>query len=165
MEEYDLAAFTLFIDADACPRLVKEVIFKAALKQKIPTFLVANRFSETPKTPWIKPIVVDAGPDVADAYIVDNVNAGDLVVTGDIPLAALLLAKKAMVIDHRGKEFNNNNINEMLSFRDFSADLRESGIETAGPKAFTPKDREAFANALNRCLTLIFNRLKKPSAT
>ena len=161
MEEYNLAPFTLFVDADACPRLVKEVVFKAVLKQKIPTFLVANRFSDTPKTPWIKPIVVDAGPDVADAYIVDHIAEGDLAITADIPLAALLLAKKAMVIDHRGKEFNKNNINEMLSFRDFSAELRESGVETADPKAFTPKDREAFANALNRCLTLIFNKINK----
>ena len=160
MEGIQLAPFSIYIDSDACPRLVKEVIFKAALKQKIATFLVANRFMDTPKTPWIKPIVVDAGPDVADQYIVDQVKKYDLVVTADIPLAAGALAKGGIVIDHRGKEFDKNNISEMLSFREFSADLRETGIETSQPKPFGPKDREAFANSLNRCLTLLFNRLK-----
>jgi len=152
----DLAPFILYIDADACPRPVKELIFKASLKRRVPVIMVANRLSDTPRTRWIKPVVVPAGPDEADAYIVDHCNPGDLVITADVPLASQVLAKGAMAIDHRGKEFNQNNIRERLAMRDFSADLREAGIDTPGPKAFTPKDKEGFANALDRSLTRAF---------
>jgi len=157
----DLAPFILYIDADACPRAVKELIFRTSIKRRVPVVMVANRVIETPRTRWITSVVVDAGPDQADAYIVEKAVPGDLVITGDIPLAALVLAKKALAIDHRGREFTEANIRERLSIRDFSADLREAGIETSGPKAFSPKDKEGFANALDRCLTRLFNR--KPS--
>jgi len=154
----NLAPFILYIDADACPRAVKELIFRASIKRRVPVVMVANRVMETPKTRWVTSVVVSAGPDVADAYIVEHVVPGDLVVTGDIPLASLLLAKKALAVDHRGREFTESNIRERLSIRDFSADLREAGIETSGPKAFSPKDKESFANTMDRCLTRLFNR-------
>ncbi|MDT8447824.1 MAG: YaiI/YqxD family protein [bacterium] len=153
----DLAPFTLYIDGDACPRAVKEVIFKACIKRRVPVCLVANRMVEIPKIRWIEAVVVEAGPDVADAYIAEKIGPGDLSVTADIPLAAQILAKGAMAIDHRGREFTQSNIRERLSIRDFSAELREAGTQTGGPKAFGPKEREAFANALDRCLTRRFN--------
>ena len=154
----ELAPFTLYVDGDACPGQVKELIFRAAFKRRIPTLLVANRLLDTPKTRWIKPIVVEAGPDQADAYIVEHISMDDLVVTADIPLAAQILAKGALAIDHRGKEFTESNIRGALAMRNFSTDLREAGIMTPGPKAFGSKDRDGFANALDRCLTRLFNR-------
>lgn len=154
----DLALFTLFVDGDACPAQVKELIFRTALKRRVPTLLVANRLLEVPKTRWIEAVVVEEGPDQADAYIVEKLVPGDLVVTADIPLASLALEKGAVAIDHRGAEFTEANIREKLAFRNLSADLREAGIQTSGPKAFGPKDREKFANALDRCLTRLFNR-------
>jgi len=157
----NLSDFILYIDADACPRVVKELIFKASIKRRVPVVMVANRVVETPKTRWITAVTVPAGPDVADQYIVDHVKPGDLVITGDIPLAALVLEKKVLAVDHRGKEFTGSNIKERLSIRDFSADLREAGVQTGGPKAFSPKDREGFANALDRCLTRLLNRAAK----
>jgi len=158
LEDLELAPFILYIDADACPKLVKELIFKAAIKRRIPVLLVANRVLEIPRCRWIKFHVVEAGPDQADAYIVEKCVPGDLVVTGDIPLASLVLAKGTLAIDHRGKEFTPSNIRERLAMRNFSADLREVGIETSGPKALNAKDKEGFANALDRCLTRLFNQ-------
>ena len=149
----NLASFTVYVDDDACPRLVKEIIFKASIKKRFPVLLVANRVSETPKTRWIKAVVVEAGPDKADEYIAEHITKGDLAITADIPLAAQIVEKGCMVIDHRGKEFKTDNIKQILAMRNFSADMREVGVETSSQRPFGPKDREGFANALNRCLT------------
>ncbi|OGH08755.1 MAG: hypothetical protein A2600_12295, partial [Candidatus Lambdaproteobacteria bacterium RIFOXYD1_FULL_56_27] len=146
----DLAPFVLYIDGDACPRAVKELIFRAIVKRKVRTVLVANKGMETPRILWIEAVVVESGPDKADAYIVEHCLPGDLVVTGDIPLASQVLAKRALAIDHRGKEFTESNIRERLAMRDFAADLREAQINTAGPKPFGAKEKEGFANALDR---------------
>jgi len=158
MSEIILAPFTLYVDADACPGQVKELIFRGAMKRRVPTLLVANRYMETPKTRWITASTVEAGPDKADDYIVEHLSKGDLVVTADIPLAAQAIVKGALVIDHRGKEFTKSNIHGSLATRDLSTELREAGIMTGGPKALGPKERDHFANALDRCLTRLFNQ-------
>jgi len=160
----ELAPFTIYVDADACPGPAKQLIFKAALKRRIPTLLVANRVLDRPKTRWIEAVVVEAGPDKADEYIVEHITLGDMAITADIPLAAQVLEKGALAIDHRGKEFTESNIREWLAMRDFSADLREAGIQTSGPKAFGPKDRDGFANALDRCLTRLLKKKRVPLA-
>lgn len=148
----NLAPFTIYVDADACPRAIKEVFFKAAIKQRIPLIMVANRWSETPKIRWFQSVVVEAGPDEADRYIAEKAQPGDLAITADIPLAAQLVDKGVTVIDHKGREFTQQNVKQLLGLRDFSAEMREAGIETAQHKPFSPKDREAFANGLNRCV-------------
>ncbi len=153
-----LAPFCIYIDADACPKLVKEVVFKAAIRQRVTVWLVANRVLATPKIRWIHAVVVESGPDQADAYIIEKVQQNDLAVTADIPLAAQVLAKGAIAIDHRGREFTQANIHDLLAMRDLSTDLREAQIQTSGPKALGLKDKEAFANALNRCMTRLLNR-------
>lgn len=143
----------IWIDADACPKAVKEVIFKASVRLKVPVCLVANSYMVVPRRPLITFIQVEKGADIADLYIVENVTANDLVITADIPLAALVVEKGATAINPRGELYTEENTGEQLSLRDFMQSLRDSGIDTGGPSPFGPKDKERFANSVNRMLT------------
>jgi len=149
--------FKIWIDADACPKIVKEIVFKASLRLKVPVCLVANSVMHVPPTPFTSFIQVEKGDDVADFYIVENLNPEDLVITADIPLAALVVEKGAVAIDPRGDLYTEENVRERLSVRDFMKTLRDTGMETGGPPPLTPKDKERFANSLNRLLTQLLN--------
>ena len=142
----------IWVDADACPVAVKEILYRAANRAEVPLTLVANQMLRVPPSPWITAVQVAAGFDVADQRIVDAVAAGDLVVTADVPLAALVVAKGAVVIEPRGDFLDRANIQERLSMRNFMEGLRSSGVEIGGQAAFSAADRQAFANQLDRCL-------------
>ena len=143
----------IWIDADACPRLIKEVVFKAASRLKISVCLVANSYMTIPQSPLITLIQVEKGDDIADIYIADNLVEGDLVITADIPLASKVVDKKAFAINPRGELYTEENISERLSMRDFMKDLRDGGMDTGGPPPIGPKDKERFANSFNKILT------------
>jgi hypothetical protein len=142
----------IWIDADACPVVVKEIIFRAAERLEIHTILVANRMLRTPPSRFIRAIQVPSGFDVADAHIVDQLAAGDLVITADIPLASQVLERQAHALNPRGEMYTAANIAERLSMRNFLEDLRSSGVQTGGPNAFSQADRQAFGGALDRFL-------------
>jgi uncharacterized protein YaiI (UPF0178 family) len=144
----------LWIDADAAPRDVKEIVYRTARRLKIETILVANQPLSTPLDhPFVTAVRVQGGPDVADMYIADKAEAGDVAVTADIPLAARLVEKGVAVLDPRGHEQTEENVGERLAVRDFMDDLRGAGVQTFGPRPYGPKDRQAFAAALDRVLT------------
>jgi uncharacterized protein YaiI (UPF0178 family) len=144
----------IWIDADATPREVKEVVFRAAKRLEIETILVANQRLQTPVgNPLVSAVWVDGGDDVADQYIADHADAGDLVVTQDIPLAALLVPKHVAVLDPRGEEHTSETIGERLSVRDLMEQARLAGIVTGGPPPFDARAKQAFAAALDRILT------------
>jgi hypothetical protein len=144
----------IWIDADATPRDVKEIVFRAAKRLGIETVLVANsRLQTPPGNPMITAVRVDGGADVADQYIVAEAVAGDLVVTQDIPLAALLVPKRIVVLDPRGEEHTEATIGERLSIRDLMEGARMAGVITGGPPPFDAKAKQAFAGALDRALT------------
>jgi uncharacterized protein YaiI (UPF0178 family) len=143
----------IWIDADACPKMIKEVIFKASFRLHIPVCLVANSFMSVPHGGLVTSIQVDQGDDVADFYIVEHVEEQDLVITADIPLAALIVEKNAMAINPRGELYTEENVRERLSMRDFMKDLRDNGLVTGGPAPFGAKDKELFTNSFNRILT------------
>lgn len=147
----------IWIDADACPRDVKDVIYRSSARLNIAVVVVANSPIGTPLSPLISSVVVKGGPDVADDHIAEHAAKGDLAVTQDIPLAARLVDKGVVAIDVRGTVFDADNIGERLSVRDFMADVRDSGVVTGGPKAWTPRDKQKFAAALDAQL----QRLKK----
>lgn len=143
----------IWVDADACPVVIKEILYRAARRGEIPLTLVANQMLRVPPSPWIRALQVPGGFDVADQRIVQEAQAGDLVVTADIPLAAQVIAKGAAVIDPRGELLSGANIQERLTLRNFMDGLRSSGVETGGPAALSAADRQAFANQLDRLLT------------
>ena len=144
----------LWLDADAAPRDVKEVCFRASERLKLDTVLVANqRLQLPPGYAHLSAVRVDGGPDVADLYIAEHAMAGDVAVTADIPLAALLVPKGVTVIDPRGMEYTTESIGERLSVRDFMDNLRGAGVETGGHAAYNARDKQSFANALDRALT------------
>lgn len=144
----------IWIDADAAPREVKEVVFKAALRLQLDTVQVANQWlSDPPGNPFVTAVRVSGGPDVADRHIAEHAQPGDVAVTADVPLAARLVEKQVAVIDPRGDEYTEENVGERLAFRDLMDGLRDSGLGTGGPRPYTPKDRQAFAAALDRVLT------------
>ena len=144
----------LWLDADAAPRDVKEVCYRASDRLGLETVLVANQRLQLPLgSPLLSAIRVDGGPDVADAYIAEHAVAGDVAVTADIPLAALLVPKGVVVIDPRGEVFTLESIGERLSVRNFMEGLRGAGVETGGSAPYGPRDKQAFANALDRALT------------
>jgi uncharacterized protein YaiI (UPF0178 family) len=146
-------ALTLWIDADGAPKAVKEILFRVADRRLLPVRLVANRPQNLPRSPRISAIQVGMELDAADAYIAEHCEAGDLVVTGDIPLAALVVARGAVVLEPRGNLLDATSIGERLSVRDFQDELRGAWADTGGgPPPFGPKDRERFANALDRWL-------------
>lgn len=145
---------TIWIDADATPRDVKEIVFRAAKRLGISTVLVANQRLDPPLgNPMITAVRVDGGPDVADQYIVDHATAGDLVVTQDIPLAAQLVPMGVTVLDPRGEEHTGETIGERLSVRNLMESFRGAGVVTGGPAPWHPRDKQAFAGALDRVLT------------
>jgi uncharacterized protein YaiI (UPF0178 family) len=142
----------VWVDADACPAVVKDILFRAADRAKVAVTLVANQWLRTPPSPWIRSMQVAGGFDVADTAIVERVAPGDLVVTQDIPLAARVLDKGGIAVNPRGDLYTPDNMAERLSMRDFMEELRGAGIQTGGPAAFHARDRQAFANQLDRWL-------------
>jgi uncharacterized protein YaiI (UPF0178 family) len=142
----------IWVDADACPKAIKEILFRAAERMAITTTLVANQFVQTPPSRYIKRLQVTSGFDVADNEIVKRMNAGDLVITGDIPLAHEMLGKGGHAINPRGERYTPDNIKERLNMRDFNDTLRASGINTGGPSALNARDIQLFANQLDRFL-------------
>lgn len=142
----------IWVDADACPNPIKEILFRAATRVKVKVTLVANASLQTPPSEWIRAVQVPAGFDVADNYIVQYLKPGDLVVTQDIPLAAEAIDESADVIDPRGEKFTKNNIKQRLTMRNFMEEMRSCGEQTGGPKPFTHVDRQNFANALDAWL-------------
>ncbi len=143
----------IWVDADACPNVIKEVLFRAADRLQINVTLVANKLLRVPPSRFIKARQVPGGFDVADQEIVRSVSAGDLVITADIPLAADVLKKGAYALNPRGELYTQDNIAQHLTMRDFMDTLRSSGVDTGGPPAFSTADRQAFANQLDRHLT------------
>jgi uncharacterized protein len=145
-------SISIWVDADACPKVIREILFRAATRLELPLTLVANHVLPVPQSPWVKAVQVAQGFDVADNYIVEQVCQDDLVITADIPLAAELIAKGAGVISPRGEQFTKNNIGQRLNMRDFMETMRSSGEVGGGPPALGPRDKQAFANALDRYL-------------
>lgn len=142
----------IWVDADACPNVIKEILFRAAERQKIEIILVANQALRVPRSPFIKTKQVGTGFDVADNYIAQNVQIGDLVITADIPLAAQVIERQAQALNPRGEFYTLENIQQRLSMRNFMEELRSSGAITGGPAALNQQDRQAFANQLDRFL-------------
>lgn len=142
----------IWVDADACPGPVKEILFRAAERAQVMVTLVANQMLRTPPTRWVRAIQVAGGFDVADNEIVQRLAAGDLVVTQDIPLAALSIDKGALALHPRGELYTRETIAQRLSMRNFMDELRGAGVDTGGPAAFHARDRQAFANQLDRWL-------------
>ncbi|NII73085.1 hypothetical protein FHW84_001654 [Dyella sp. SG562] len=139
----------IWVDADACPVAIKEILFRAAEREQVHVTLVANQFLRTPPSRFVRAIQVPGGFDVADAEIANRVAAGDLVVTQDIPLAAQVIAKGALAVHPRGELFTPDTIAQRLGLRDFMEELRGAGVDTGGPAAFHPRDKQAFANQLD----------------
>ncbi len=143
---------TIWVDADACPNAIKDILFRAAERARVPLLLVANQWLRTPPSPWIRAIQVPSGLDVADTEIVQRCEPDDLVVTADIPLAARVVEKGAAVIDPRGERYTADTIGQRLSMRNFMDELRGAGVVTGGPPPLGPRERQAFANQLDRWL-------------
>jgi len=143
----------IWVDADACPVVNKDILCRAAERTEVLTTFVANQFIRIPPSRQLKFIQVAKGFDVADNEIVLRVEAEDLVITGDIPLAAEVIEKGAVALNHRGELYTTQNIKETLNMRDFMDTLRSSGLETGGPSALSQADRQAFANQLDKFLS------------
>lgn len=144
----------IWVDADAAPRDVKEIVFRAAERLGIETVLVANQRVPVPLGhTFVTTVRVDGGPDVADRHIAAAAAPGDVAVTADIPLAAALVAKQVIVIDPRGAEYTAENVGERLAVRDFMDGLRSAGVQTGGPKAYGAREKQVFAATLDRVLT------------
>ena len=146
-------SFTLWVDADACPGLVKELILKTVQRKTITTVFVANKPISIPNLPYLSTVQVAAGPDVADQYIVSQAQPGDLVISQDIPLAGELVPKGIAVISPHGTIFTDRNIGDRVSVRNLMQDLRDTGMITGGPKPFGEKEKRQFANALDQVVT------------
>lgn len=142
----------IWVDADACPSAIKEILFRAAERAQVSTTLVANTALRTPPSPFIRSLRVAKGFDVADHRIAQLVRPGDLVVTADIPLAAAVVARGALALDPRGELYSEDNVHERLAVRNLMQELRSSGALVAGPAALAPGDRQRFANHLDRVL-------------
>jgi uncharacterized protein YaiI (UPF0178 family) len=147
----------IWVDADACPKAIKAILFRAAERKRVMLILVANQILAKPSSPYIKSLQVSPGLDVADNEIVKRVTAGDLVITSDIPLAAEVIEKEGLALSPRGERYTKDNIKARLTMRDFMDTLRGSGINTGGPSSLSQSDRQAFANQLDRLLV----KLKK----
>ena len=142
----------IWVDADACPGVIKEILFRAAERKQLPLTLVANQVSRHPPSPWINAVQGPKGFDVADNHIVECVTPGDLVITADIPLAAEVIEKGGHALNPRGEFYSKENIRQLLDMRNFMDTLRSSGVETGGPSSFNASDRQNFANQLDRFL-------------
>jgi uncharacterized protein YaiI (UPF0178 family) len=144
----------IWVDADACPKAIKDILFRVAERTGITTTLVANQYLQTPPSRHIKFLQVKSGYDVADNEIVNKLSAGDLVITGDIPLAYEVIGKGGHAINPRGELYIQDTIKERLTMRDFMDTLRSSGIDTGGPSALNSRNIQAFANQLDKFLAL-----------
>lgn len=142
----------IWVDADACPVVVKEILFRAAIRTQIPVTLVANQALQVPSSPYISSVQVGKGFDIADNEIVKRAQPNDLVITQDIPLAAEVIALGVQALSPRGELFTKENIKGRLNIRDFMETMRASGIHTGGPKTLNQSDRQAFANQLDKIL-------------
>ena len=142
----------IWVDADACPKVIKDILFRAATRTKIQLTLVANQTLYVPPSPFIRSVQVSAGFDVADNEIVKRVSAGDLVITSDLPLAAEVIEKGGHVLSHRGEWYSAANIRPLLNMRDFMDNLRASGIQTGGPPPMSQNESRSFAGHLDRFL-------------
>ena len=143
----------IWVDADACPGEIKEMLFRAAERRKIQVTLVANQVLRTPSSPFIASLLVPGGMNVADRRIVELIGPGDLVITADIPLAADVVVKGALALDPRGELYTDANVGSRLALRNLLDEMRGGGQITGGPANFNAKDRQAFANQLDRWLT------------
>ncbi|TAJ01800.1 YaiI/YqxD family protein [Pectobacterium versatile] len=148
----------IWVDADACPNVIKEVLFRAADRTQTQVTLVANQTIKVPPSRFIRTLRVSAGFDVADNEIVQRVEAGDLVITADIPLASEVIEKGGIALNPRGERYTSDTIRERLNMRDFMDTMRASGIQTGGPSALNQRDRQQFANELDKWL----QQSKKP---
>ncbi|WP_070222860.1 MULTISPECIES: YaiI/YqxD family protein [unclassified Janthinobacterium] len=151
----------IWIDADACPVVIKEILYRVADRLELPLTLVANQGLRVPPSRFIRTVQVPSGADVADQEIVRLLNPGDLVITGDIPLAADVLAKGGFALNPRGEFYTKDNIAQQLTMRAFMEELRSGGVDTGGPAAFSRSDRQQFANSLDRHLS---KHHRKPAA-
>lgn len=142
----------IWVDADACPVVIKEILYRAAERAQVITTLVANKLMRTPPSPYLRAIQVEAGFDVADNRIVQELAAGDLVITADIPLASEVIENNGHALNPRGAFYSKENIQEHLTMRNFMEELRASGVETSGPNTFSAADRKAFAAQLDKFL-------------
>ncbi len=143
----------IWVDADACPTVIKDILYKAANRAKIQTTLIANQALRTPPSPFITSIQVGSGFDVADDEIVKRTEQGDLVITSDIPLAAEVIEAGGLALSPRGELYSTENIKARLNIRDFLDTMRSSGVNTGGPPALNQSDRQSFANHLDRLIT------------
>ncbi len=148
----------ILVDADACPAVIKEILYRAAERTQLPLILIANKLLRVPPSPWIRALQVPSGFDVADQRIALEAETGDLVITADVPLAAQVVAKGAIVLDPRGELLDASNIQARLTLRNFMEELRGSGVETGGPSAFSAVDRQTFANLLDNFLAKYLRR-------
>lgn len=142
----------IWVDADACPAVIKEIIVRAAIKRQITTIFVANKPLFLAKSPYLNFVQVASGADVADQYIAEQAAAVDLVITQDIPLAGVLVPKGIITLSPHGNVFTKDNIAERLSVRNFMHEVRGSGVQTGGPKPFSVQDKLKFANAFDQQL-------------
>lgn len=142
----------IWVDADACPKVIKDILFRASQRTGLPLTLVANHLLPKPRTPYINAVQVEGGFDVADRYIRDHVQAGDLVITADIPLAAEVIEHDALALNPRGELYTQDNIRQRLGVRNFLEEMRSAGQVTGGPAPLGSRDRQAFANTLDRLL-------------
>ncbi|MEL4281464.1 MULTISPECIES: YaiI/YqxD family protein [Shewanella] len=150
-----MGQYKIWVDADACPNPIKEILFRAAERKSLPLVLVANQILRVPPSPYISQVRVGSGFDVADQYIVDHVEPTHLVITADIPLAAQVIEKGALALNPRGKLYTTDNIRQKLTMRDFMEDLRSSGVHTGGPDALSAADKQTFANSLDKWLVRV----------
>lgn len=142
----------IWIDADACPKLIKEILYRAAIRTQTPLILVSNHALSTPASPYITKVQVNAGLDMVDNRILELLAPGDLVITADIPLADSVVSKKAIALNPRGERYTEANIKQRLSIRNFTTDLRGTGVMTGGPAALSKKEIQQFANELDQIL-------------
>lgn len=140
----------IWVDADACPAVIKDILYRVAERTQIPVTLIANQLLRVPGSKFIRALQVPSGADVADAEIVERMSPGDLVVTGDIPLASHVLEKGGFALNPRGDFYTKDTIAQQLTMRAFMEELRSGGVDTGGPPAFSQADRQNFANALDR---------------
>lgn len=142
----------IWVDADACPGVIKEILYRAAERTKTETTLVANQLLRVPPSPYLRALQVPAGFDVADNRIAQEVQPGDLVITADIPLASQVIERGGFALNPRGEFYTPDNIRQRLTMRNFMEELRGSGVDISGPSAFSQSDRQAFAAELDRFL-------------
>ncbi|OGV37202.1 MAG: hypothetical protein A3E88_02725 [Legionellales bacterium RIFCSPHIGHO2_12_FULL_35_11] len=147
----------IWIDGDACPKAIKQILFRASMKRRIYLFIVSNHHATIPTSPYIKKILVPAGFDKADDYIVNHIENGDLVITSDIILANYVIEKTALALNPRGTLYSDKNIKQTLTMRNLNESLRNCGLIQGGPSALNPKDIQIFSNHLDKIITRIIN--------